>query len=470
MNRFKELAKNTIIITIGRISTQLITFLLLPLYTAKLSTNEYGIVDFITTLVQLFIPIVSIMIDQGVFRYLLNCKTEEDCKKNISSAFVILSISNFAALVIFLIISLFYFSKYSIWVLLILIVTAYSNFFLQVSRGLKRTTDYAIGSFVCSSTTILLNVICIVALKMGAIGMIVSTFLGNVLCNIYLYFKLKMYKYISVYNFDKKIAKQQLKYSIPLIPNQLSLWIMNSSDRLIVSWFLGMSANGILAISHKFPSIFMTFYNIFQLAWHETGTIHYNDDDRDEFFSKMFDSVITVFTILCCGIIVVLPLVFDILINKKFFEAYYNIPIYMIAFLFNIVIGFLGVIYVATKKTTEIAKTTIIAAAINILVNILLVNKIGLYASSFSTLVGYLITMIYRIKDSKKYLNIKFNMKKLFVMTMILIIYVVIYYFNNKILSIIGFILFIPLILFLNKSLIKSTFKVLKERKNKIEK
>lgn len=470
MNRFKELAKNTIIITIGRISTQLITFLLLPLYTAKLSTNEYGIVDFITTLVQLFIPIVSIMIDQGVFRYLLNCKTEEDCKKNISSAFVILSISNFAALVIFLIISLFYFSKYSIWVLLILIVTAYSNFFLQVSRGLKRTTDYAIGSFVCSSTTILLNVICIVALKMGASGMIVSTFLGNVLCNIYLYFKLKMYKYISVYNFDKKIAKQQLKYSIPLIPNQLSLWIMNSSDRLIVSWFLGMSVNGILAISHKFPSIFMTFYNIFQLAWHETGTMHYNDNDRDEFFSKMFDSVITVFTILCCGIIVVLPLVFDILINKKFFEAYYNIPIYMIAFLFNIVIGFLGVIYVATKKTTEIAKTTIIAAAINILVNILLVNKIGLYASSFSTLVGYLITMIYRIKDSKKYLNIKFNMKKLFVMTMILIIYVVIYYFNNKILSIIGFVLFIPLILFLNKSLIKSTFKVLKERKNKIEK
>ena len=142
----------------------------------------------------------------------------------------------------------------------------------------------------------------------------------------------------------------------------------------------------------------------------------------------------------------------------------------MIAFLFNIVIGFLGVIYVATKKTTEIAKTTIIAAAINILVNILLVNKIGLYASSFSTLAGYLIMMFYRIKDSKKYLNIKFNMKKLFVMTMILIIYVVIYYFNNKILSIIGFVLFIPLILFLNKSLIKSTFKVLKERKNKIEK
>lgn len=51
MSRIKDLAKNTLIITIGRISTQFITFLLLPLYTALLTTEEYGTVDLITTLV-----------------------------------------------------------------------------------------------------------------------------------------------------------------------------------------------------------------------------------------------------------------------------------------------------------------------------------------------------------------------------------------------------------------------------------
>ena len=76
-----------------------------------LSTKEYGTVDFITTLVQLFIPVVSIMIDQGVFRYLLSCKTENDCKKNISTAFIILLISNLITSVLFAIISLFYFNK-----------------------------------------------------------------------------------------------------------------------------------------------------------------------------------------------------------------------------------------------------------------------------------------------------------------------------------------------------------------------
>ena len=81
MSRIKDLTKNTLIITIGRISTQFITFLLLPLYTSLLSTEEYGTVDLITTLVQLIIPITSLMIDQGVFRYLLNCKDEKSIKK-----------------------------------------------------------------------------------------------------------------------------------------------------------------------------------------------------------------------------------------------------------------------------------------------------------------------------------------------------------------------------------------------------
>lgn len=95
-----------------------------------------------------------------------------------------------------------------------------------------------------------------------------------------------IYKYISIKVYDKKIILAELKYSVPLVPNQLSLWVMNSSDRLIVSIILGTAANGILAVTHKFPAIFMTFFNIFQLAWHETGAIHYFDEDRDVFFHK----------------------------------------------------------------------------------------------------------------------------------------------------------------------------------------
>ncbi len=464
MGRTRELTKNTIIITIGRVSTQFISFLLLPLYTTLLSTEEYGTVDFITTLVSLLIPVFSLMIDQGVFRHLLNCQTDEEKKQAISSGFFVLAVTNACAVVLYFIINGFFSSPFKIWLLLILIVMSFSNFFLQVARGLKHTGDYALGSFISSASIIILNVLYIAILRMGAEGMLTATFAGNLICSLFLFIKLRLVKYISISSFKKLLSKNELKYSIPLVPNQLSLWVMNSSDRIIVTFFLGASANGILAVSHKFPTIYMTFYNIFQLAWHETGAIHYFDKDRDQFFSDMIKKIVTLYSTLCMGVIVILPLIFHLLARGDFSQAYNNIPIYLVASLFNVVIGLLGVIYVATKKTKEIAKTTIISAVINIIVNVALINYIGLYAASISTFVGYLVTMIYRIKDTKKYLKIKYDIKQIFEILLLILICCFLYYINNKIISLIFLPIFVILAYILNKSIIDAAIKVIEEK------
>ena len=50
MNQKKELIKNTLIISIGKFSTQLVSFLLLPLYTTLLTTSEYGQYDLLNTI------------------------------------------------------------------------------------------------------------------------------------------------------------------------------------------------------------------------------------------------------------------------------------------------------------------------------------------------------------------------------------------------------------------------------------
>ena len=443
MSREKELTKNTLIITIGRISTQFIAFLLLPLYTSLLSTKEYGTVDFILTLVNLLIPVMSLMIDQGVFRYLLNAKTEEEQTTIISSAFGVLTIGSFISAGIFVVLSVFINSDFKSWLLLILIAMAYSNLFLQTARGLKHTADYALGSFVCSSSTIILNVLCIAFLKMGAQGMLIATFTGNLMCTAFLFLKLKIGKYLKVSALDRDIMRQEMKYSIPLVPNQLSLWVMNSSDRIIVTMFLGAAANGILAISHKFPVIYMTFFNIFLIAWQETGAVHYFDEDRDEFFSGLFKKMLTLFSTLCIGVMIALPVVFDWLVKASFVEAYYNIPIYLIASLCNVVIGLLGVVYVATKKTAEIAKTTFFAAIINVIVNLCLIKFIGLYAASLSTLVGYFVTMVYRIIDTKKYLNIRYDRRQVQRILILLTFSTGLYYINNKVISVVCLLIFV---------------------------
>lgn len=466
MSRIKSLIKNTLIITIGRISTQFITFLLLPLYTALLSTEEYGIVDLIFTLAQLLIPLVTLMIDQSVFRYLLSCETYIQKKNIISNAFFLLLGFNLIFLILCIFVMPFISMSYKLWITLIVIIISFSNFFLQIARGLKCTIDYTFSSFICSLVIIVFNILCILLMKIGAIGMLLAIVVGNFVCCLYLFFKLCIFKYITIKNIKKKIIIDELRYSIPLVPNQLSLWVMNSSDRLIVSYVLGTATNGILAVSHKFSAIFMTFFNIFQLAWHEIGAVHYFDKDRDIFFNEIIEKIITFFATLCMCIIIILPLVFDLLINSSYSLAYNNIPIYLMASLLNVVVGLLGVVYIAIKKTFEIAKTTILAAMINILFNIILIKYIGLYAASISTFIGYLIAMIYRIIDTQKYLNIKYNYIHYMKITIGITLSCFIYYLNNKLISLITLPIFLGITLWVNKEtiiLIKNLIKKKKE-------
>ena len=464
MSRAKDLTKKIAIIAVGKISTQFVSFLLLPLYTALLSKSEYGTVDLIITIVHLLIPASSLMIDQGAFRYLLNCETDDEKRSVISSSVAVSCGTSFCCLIIYLIASIFVNTPLKIWVLLILIAISFSNLFLQIARGLKHTTDYALGSFVCSTITILLNVVCIAALHQGATGMLTATFLGNLACTGFLLFKLKVYKYISISQFSFDTIRKELQYSIPLVPNQLSLWVMNSSDRFIVSFILGTAANGLLAVSHKFPTLYMSVFNIFQLAWHEMGAVHYFDEDRDEFFTDMLKKVVTIFSTLCMCIIITLPIVFNWFINGNYHEAYYNIPIYLVASLFNVVVGLLGVVYVATKKTAEIAKTTMLASVINIVVHLCLIRFIGLYAASISTFVGYGATMVFRIIDTKKYLKIKYDVKQYVGIGIALAVCSYIYYLDNKVISIIFLPFFLAAAFFFNRETVNSVIKTIDQK------
>ena len=103
MNKKKQLAKNTIIIFFGRVCTQLISFFLLPLYTSYLITSEYGLVDLIQTYITLLVPIITLELEMGIFRYLIDARSsEKDTKKLLSNNFYILTISLFIFSILFL--------------------------------------------------------------------------------------------------------------------------------------------------------------------------------------------------------------------------------------------------------------------------------------------------------------------------------------------------------------------------------
>lgn len=456
MNREKLLIKNTAIVSIGKICTQLITFFLLPLYTAVLSTEEYGVVDLLNTLVGLFLPIVTLQIEQGVFRYLLDCRdNEKEQKTIISSTVFFLIVQSIIYLVCFVIVSQWIHNDYKYFLAINLIANIFSAVLLQISRGLGDNTSYAIGSFLSGAVTVILNVIFIVVFKMGAYGMLTATLIGNLLCSLYIIFRKKIYKSVSTKANDTVVLKKILKYSIHLVPNMISWWVVNASDRTIISSVLGIEKNGIFSAASKFSVVITTLYSVVNLTWTESAALNIEAEDKDKFFSKMFDFNLRFFGSLCLGIIAFLPFVFGLLINEKFGEAYYQIPILLIGAIFNVIVSFLGSIYVAKKITKEIAKTSILAAIINIVVNLATIKWLGLYAASISTVVAYMSMAIYRFVDSRKYVKISLNYKFLISILVMFAITMVAYYVRNTVICAIIALAVVIYTIFVNRKNVK---------------
>ena len=193
----------------------------------------------------------------------------------------------------------------------------FSTIFLQICRGLGDNKKYAIGSFITGAVTVILNVIFIVVFHLGAYGMLGATLISNIICVIYLFVSKKIHKYIKIKKYDKKLLKEIIKYSIPLVPNMLSWWIVDTSDRTIISLVLGIAQNGIYSAANKFTNVFASLYSVFNLTWTESAAININSPDKDNFFSKILDVTLRFFVTLAIGIIAVMPFVFPIVINEN---------------------------------------------------------------------------------------------------------------------------------------------------------
>lgn len=465
MNKNKELAKNTFIITIGRISTQLINFLLLPLYTARLTTEEYGVVDLIGTYSQLLLPIMIFQMDQALLRFMIKERTSENNnQKCISTTYFFFALQIFVFSLLYFVVVCFIDNEYILFLYLTILATGLSGLLLQTTRGFGDNITYSISGFISGVATIICNIIFITVINMHAVGMILAMIIGNMAASLFILFKKKIFTYIKVKDFDYGLLKQMLKYAWPLIPNALIWWMVNASDRSIILLFLGSSANGILAVSHMFPSLIITVYNIFHLSWTESAALHLKEEDKDDFFSNVFEIVLRFFSAAGIMTIAILPFVFSIFVDTDYHEAYYQIPIFIIASLFNIIAGLYSVIYLAEMNTVEIAKTSLLAGLINVVLNLVLVSWIGLYAASISSAVSFGIIALYRAVDTRKYIKQKISYRDLLVILLGLIIGFFTYYSSSIIPNII-FLFFATIVsVWLNRRLFKKILGGIKKK------
>lgn len=466
MSKESKLMKNTIMLAIGNICTKCISFFMLPLYTSILSTSEYGDVDLVSTYVSLLIIIMTLQFEQGVFRFLIDSRNNENKKINyITTTIFSIFIVNLIFVILFFPLLKYINYQYTYYLLTWVVIGSFTAILLQIPRGIGENIIYVIGSFISGSSNVILNVIFVAVLRYGTGGMLSASVISLLLTTIFLCIKLKLWKYIKISYFDKNCFKNLVKYSLPLIPSTLCWWIINASDRMIINFALGTVYNGIYAAAYKFPSLFSMISNIFQLSWTESASENVNDSGRDKFYDQILNKAIKFYSSCNIFIISVLPFIFNFLIKKDFAVSYYYIPILMTAALFHSIASLYGSIYFAFKKTNEVALTTVVSAIINIVINIMFIYVIGLYAAAISSVLAYFAIIIIRHIDLGKEVKINISKKYLFCETFIYVIVFISYYLRISIIQGIVLLTIIPYCIYQNKDVI---IKILNKMKQKL--
>ncbi len=468
----KKLVKNTAILSFGTLCTKGIMFIMTPLLTRWLTQADYGLFDLLLTYVSLLVPFVTLDIGEATFRFLVqNVENDYEKDKKIVSSSVLMTILGIIiSLIIILIVSFFSTNIRNIlpYFYLLLVCESIYTFVVFLIRGLKKLPTYAITNIIYVLTMSLSAFVLLHFLKLGLSGILIAYSIGYIVSSIFAVSSLKIYKYISLKSIDISVLKDMLKYSLPMMPNSISWWIINVSDRTIVSTVLGTSVNAVYAVANKIPNLCQTFFSVFHLSWQENAVEMLDKKDRDEYYSKVMNTTIKVLISICILILSMNFLFFKLLFTEAYAYGYYQVPILILSIILSMLSSFIGGIYIARMESKKNGITTVFAAITNLAFHLILINYIGLYAATISTLISYALLFIIRYKDIKKNINIQFS-NETYILFAIIMYFFITAYFNNIYINIFNFIVSIIIFFIINRDYIFKIcekMKILKNNKN----
>lgn len=461
MNKEKQLAFNTIAYFFGSLGKGISTILIIFIGSYYISPDSMGIYDLVISTITLFQPIIIFQINDAIYRWLLDPEYDND---KIISIGVKIAVRNLIITnIIFIVISFFITINYSWIVLVLLNINCIYPIFQQITRGLKNHSVFAKSGIINAILIVALTIFFVCILNLDILGLYLAQLLANLCSVIYMYInQRKIIKFTGHKKYEHNLGRSMIKYSVMMIPNSINQWVIKTLDKYTILLFLTKYDNGIYSVAHRFPEMLLMFNNMFHSAWIEQAIVEYDSDDRDEYYSKIFAQYSNFLFGLIIFLIPVTKCIFPFVVGQEYEHSWQYIPFMYIGVIFFGFAAFYGTGYLSTRKTGGIMKTSLLAAILNTLINVIFMKHFGLQTASVSSCIAYFVMWIVRLLETRKYFKIKFNYLKIIFLTIICILYAIIINKTNIYEDVILLCISIVIFIILNQKLIQYIIKKIK--------
>lgn len=402
----KQLGKHTMTYGLGNILSRIIGFLLIPLYTHYLTPSDYGVLQLVGLTAEVVGIILNLGIGEAIYRFYYNSRDAAHGNLVVSTAWYSIT---FIAVPILALLCLVSWDIAS-WLLeetsqgvYILIALSTLWFNMQVSltyhylRVRERSTTYLAVSLAKLIVALFLNILLVVGLNMGLLGIFLS---GLITAILFAVLSVPLVLYKVGLRFSWLIARQMIRYTLPIIPSNLANLAMHASDRYFIRAYFSLADAGIYTLGYRLGNVVHYLATTpFMQIWAPRRFVLHNNGAPPQSFSVIATYFVFAITFVALGISIFIHDVIRLISPCEYWYAAQLTPAVTLCYILFAFTHHLGFGILVAKRTEYWAYIKLYVGFINFLLNFILIPLYGPWGAvgaTFFTFVTELV-LLYRI-------------------------------------------------------------------------
>ena len=409
--RIAFLLGNTLVFALGGLAVKAVSLVLMPLYTTALTAGEYGTAELLNSAIEIVLPLLSLGVVEALYRFSIDDDVPKD--ELFAGSLVVLGGGALCTGVLCALGSVLWDMEHAGSFFVLFCSVCVFKATTQLARGLGHVRRFVAYGLINALAMVVSTYLLLVRARLGVGGYLWSFTIGYLVGGLVAFLGSAEYRLLVPFRVDRALLRRMLVYSLPLVPNLLSWWLVSVSGRYVVLWGGGLVAAGLFTAASKMPALVNIVASVFQQAWQYSTAREIDSPDRGAFFGVVMRGY-SLATLTVAGLVIALNRpISRVMLQAEFAEGWRYVPLLMLVASFGVISIFFESFYQALKNSGVLMVSTALGAVVNVILGVALVPFMGPWGAGLAGAVAYMLVLVVRARDLRRRINLPIDRLRL---------------------------------------------------------
>ena len=402
---------NTLVFALGGLAVKAVSLVLMPLYTTALTAGEYGTAELLNSAIEIVLPLLSLGVVEALYRFSIDDDVAKD--ELFANSLLVLGGGIVGTGVLCAFAGVVWGAEHVVSFFVLFCSVCFFKATTQLARGLGHVRRYVVYGLINAVAMVIATYLLLFRAHLGVDGYLWSFTIGYLVGGMVAFLGSAEHRLLVPFRADRVLLRRMLVYSLPLVPNLLSWWLVSVSGRYVVLWGSGVVAAGLFTAASKMPALVNIVASVFQQAWQYSTAREIGSPDRGVFFGAVLRGY-SLATLSAAGLVIALNRpISRLMLQAEFSEGWRYVPLLMLVASFGVISIFFESFYQALKNSGVLMVSTMLGAVVNVVLAVVLVPFIGPWGAGLAGAVAYALVLVVRARDLRGRIDLPIDRSRL---------------------------------------------------------